>query len=122
MRVTVTTLLFLCSLAGPPRLASAQETNACGCFRDAAGACKCMNRKLKCECPGDCEPVACEAKRQHDADRDAAATLKKIQVRERKKAAEAARDAKVKAKTRPKKAPDGAKDAAYKEVLPPSGQ
>jgi hypothetical protein len=120
MRVFATTLLFL-GLAGLPRLASAQEMNACGCYRDAAGACKCTNKKLTCECPGDCEPVACEAKRQKDANREAEATLKKIQARERKKAAEAAREAKVKTRTKPKKAPDGAKEAAYKEVLPPSG-
>jgi hypothetical protein len=95
MRVFATTLLLLC-LAAAPRLAGAQEMNACGCYRDDSGACKCTNKKAKCACPGDCEPVGCEARREKEASREADATLKKIQARERKKAAEAARDTKQK--------------------------
>jgi hypothetical protein len=116
MRAIATTLLFL-GLAGPPRLTSAQEMNPCGCFHDETGACKCTNKKAKCICPGDCEPVGCVAKREKDAEREAAATLKKIQEREKKRAAEAARAAKSKTKSKDKK--DDSKKDEVKEVPPP---
>ena len=64
--------------------------NACGCYRDDTGACKC-EKKSKCGCPEECEPVGCEEKRQKQADREAEAALKKIAARERKKGADAAK-------------------------------
>jgi hypothetical protein len=119
MRVFATTLLLL-ALSVLPRLAQAEDMNACGCYHDESGACKCTNKKAKCVCPGDCEPVSCEAKRQKDASREAEATLKKIQLREKKKAAEAAKEAKARTK-KPKKenasyAEPGAKDKPKDEV------
>jgi hypothetical protein len=119
MRLFATTVLML-GLAGAPRLASAQEMNACGCFHDDTGACKCTNRRAKCDCPNDCEPVGCEAKRQKDANREAEATLKKIQAREKKKAAEARHEAKAKTRTgkgKGKEKDNEAKDLT-KELLP----
>jgi hypothetical protein len=60
--------------------APAHEVNACGCYKDTAGACFC-GKKGKCACPGDCEPKGCEVKRQKEFDKEVAA--------EKKKAAEA---------------------------------
>jgi|SRR5882757_2932307 len=102
MRIIATTLLLL-GLAGTPRLAGAEDMNACGCYHDETGACKCTDKKAKCACPGDCEPVACGVRREKEAARDADATLKKIQAREKKKAAEATRAAKTKTKAKPPK-------------------
>jgi hypothetical protein len=74
-----------------------QPFNECGCYRDDSGACKCA-RKSKCGCPGECEPVGCEAKREKQAEREAEAELKRIAAKEKKKAAEAAKAAKEKQK------------------------
>jgi len=73
--------------------AAADPPNACGCYRDDTGACQCA-KKGKCACPGECEPVGCEAKRQKQAEKDADAALKRINEREKKKAAEAGKAAK----------------------------
>jgi hypothetical protein len=86
---------LLAALLVSPGPVRAQQPNACGCYRDTNGECKCT-KKGKCVCPGECEPVGCEAKRQKDADKEAEATLKRIQAKEKKKAAEAARQAKKK--------------------------
>lgn len=66
------------------------EVNACGCYRDDAGACRCQ-KKGKCACPGECEPVGCDAKREKEAAKAADAEIKRIAVREKKRAAEAAK-------------------------------
>jgi hypothetical protein len=71
----------------------AQTPNACGCYRDTTGTCKCT-KKSKCGCPEDCEPVGCEVKRSKDADREAAAELKRINAREKQRAAAAAKESK----------------------------
>jgi hypothetical protein len=85
-------------------LAEAQAVNACGCYRDDQGGCKCA-KKSKCGCPEECEPVGCEEKRQKQADREAEAALKKMEARERKKGAEAAKQTKAaKAKAKDDKA------------------
>jgi len=42
--------------------------NACGCYKNGS-SCVCTDRKAKCECPGDCEPVGCEEKRQKELER-----------------------------------------------------
>jgi hypothetical protein len=57
--------------AGPKR-----DVNACGCYKDAAGACFC-GKKGKCACPGECEPKGCEEKRNKEIDREVAAETKK---------------------------------------------
>ncbi len=85
----------------PPAQAS-EPMNACGCYRDDKGVCKC-SRKSKCGCPEECEPVGCEDKRQREADKAANAELQRIAARERKKAAEASQVAKGQAEERRKK-------------------
>jgi hypothetical protein len=115
MRVIATTLLLL-GLMFAPTLARAEDMNACGCYHDDTGACKCTNKKAKCGCPGDCEPVSCEARREKEASREAEATLKKIQQREKKKAAEVARETKTKTKTKVKKHEE-AQEAAPKDQI-----
>ena len=82
----------------PPPAATA--LNACGCYKDAQDQCHCNKvpkAKLKCECENDCEPPECTAKRQHDEEKAAEATLKKIRERDKKaqeesKKAQAQRD------------------------------
>jgi hypothetical protein len=107
--------------------ASAQALNSCGCYQEPNGTCKCT-RKSKCGCPGECEPVGCEAKRSKEADREAAAELKRIAAREKKMAADAAKAAKEKdkaekaaqkttAKGDKAKAEKSKKDALEKAVL-----
>lgn len=76
---------------GPPPGVTA---NACGCYRTEAGACVCGDKKGKCECPGDCEPIGCDAKRTKEAEREIAAETKRAQEEEKKRqAAEAAAEA-----------------------------
>jgi hypothetical protein len=89
-------------LAPATLVLAAPEANQCGCFRESDGSCRC-SKGAKCGCPGDCEPVGCEAKREKQAEREAEAALKRINEKEKKKHAEAARDAKKKAKAKPKK-------------------
>ena len=88
---------FVLTALAPAPAAADEPMNACGCYRDSAGVCKCT-RKSKCGCPEECEPMGCEAKRQREADRAAEAALKGIAERERKKNAEAAQNAKTAAK------------------------
>jgi hypothetical protein len=59
--------------------APAHEVNACGCYKDTAGACFC-GKKGKCACPGDCEPKGCEAKRE----KEVAAETKKAAAADKK--------------------------------------
>jgi hypothetical protein len=90
MRMFLMTVL-LWAVAGLPRVSvAAQEVNACGCYRGSDGTCVCTKlKKPKCACAGDCEPIGCEAQRQKTADKEAAAALKRIDAKEKKKAAEA---------------------------------
>jgi hypothetical protein len=79
---------------GPP---PGVAVNACGCYRTEAGTCLCGDKKGKCECPGDCEPIGCEAKRAKEVDREIAAETRKAQEDEKKRqaaesAAQAARE------------------------------
>jgi hypothetical protein len=96
MRVMLTTVLMLVmGGVGMAPEAVAQQVNACGCYRDTDGSCRCTKTKKKvCTCAGDCEPVGCEEIRQKQADKEAEAALKRIDAKEKKKAAEAERDAK----------------------------
>jgi hypothetical protein len=95
MRIPVVRVLcgFAFLFLAAPVAHASEPMNACGCYRDDQGTCKCT-RKSKCGCPEECEPVGCEAKRQRDADKAADATMKQIAARERKKAAESSKMAK----------------------------
>lgn len=87
--------VLLLGLAGGSPSAVAQQVNPCGCYRDTDGSCRCTKtKKKKCECAGDCEPVGCEEIRQKQADKEAEAALKRIDAKEKKKAAEAAKEGK----------------------------
>jgi hypothetical protein len=75
--------------------APAHEVNACGCYKDTAGACFCGKKNTKkgtCACPGDCEPKGCEAKRQKAFDKEVAAEKKKATAAD-KKQRQSSRDA-----------------------------
>jgi hypothetical protein len=91
MRMFLMTVLIWTVAGGVPRVGAAAEAmNACGCYRGADGNCVCTkSRKPKCACAGECEPIGCEAQRQKQADKEAAAALKRIDAKEKKKAAEA---------------------------------
>lgn len=60
--------------------------NACGCYRSGE-SCMCTNKNAKCECPGDCEPVGCEEKRQKEMDREVAAEVKRAEDQEKQRQA-----------------------------------
>jgi hypothetical protein len=96
MRVFVFSTVLMWAVAGWPQVSvAAEEVNACGCYRGDDGNCVCTKtKKVKCECAGDCEPIGCEAQRQKQADKEAAAALKRIDEKEKKKAAEAKQAAK----------------------------
>lgn len=103
--------------AAPVRAADAPP-NACGCYHDDKGSCRCV-KPTKCGCPGDCEPAGCEAKRQAQAERDNRAALKRIADRERKAAAEAKKQAKQgkRGKTAPAAKPGAGNPAAERSDL-----
>jgi hypothetical protein len=89
----------------------AQTLNACGCYTDDKGQCQCVRKAAKCGCPDECEPAGCEAKRVKQAEKEAAAELRRIAAKEKKKADEAVRAAKEKKKAEVA----AAKAAALKE-------
>ena len=62
------------------------EVNACGCYKDTAGACFC-GKKGKCACPGDCEPKGCEEKRNKEIQKQVAAETKKAHEADQKQRA-----------------------------------
>ena len=95
-----------------PGPAAAQTYNECGCYRDESGGCRCIRAKSKCGCPGECEPVGCEEKREKKAEKEAQAELKRIAAREKKSAAEAAKAAREKEKA--ERAAEKAKKAGEK--------
>jgi hypothetical protein len=86
--------------AGPKR-----DVNACGCYKDGAGACLC-SKKGKCNCPGECEPKGCEEKRQKDMEKENAAETKKAAEADKKQRESGDRDDKP-AKPEKKKEPSG---------------
>jgi hypothetical protein len=61
----------------------AKAVNACGCYKDTAGACFC-GKKGKCACPGDCEPKGCEEKRNKEIQKEVAAETKKAAEADKK--------------------------------------
>ena len=88
--VLVVTGLGAYALGGSSVIAQAAtpKVNACGCYRDAAGACFC-GKKGKCDCPGDCEPKGCEEKRIKDMDKEVEAETKRAREAEKKQRDEA---------------------------------
>ena len=70
------------------KLPPGEAVNACGCYRDSGGGCVCTDRKGKCECPGECEPVGCGEKRDKEIEREMAAEIKRAQDDEKKRQAE----------------------------------
>jgi hypothetical protein len=54
------------------------DINRCGCYEESPGVCKCL-RKSGCGCPGQCEPLGCEEKRQKDLAHRMDEELRKIQ-------------------------------------------
>ncbi|HTA17874.1 MAG TPA: hypothetical protein VK989_01195, partial [Polyangia bacterium] len=62
-----------------------EAVNACGCYHDAKGGCVCTDKKGKCECPGECEPVGCGEKRDKEMEREMAAEIKRAQEDEKRR-------------------------------------
>jgi hypothetical protein len=82
-----TLLVFLTLTVGSGFAAGeGEKLNKCGCYADDAGTCHCTKKK-NCTCPGECEPVGCEAKRQKQMEKEQKAELKKQKDREKKAAA-----------------------------------
>ncbi|MEA2699532.1 MAG: hypothetical protein QOI66_3803 [Myxococcales bacterium] len=64
--------------------------NACGCYRNEAGACFCGDKNGRCACPGECEPISCAQKRSQEIQREIAAETKKAQDEEKRRQREEA--------------------------------
>jgi hypothetical protein len=95
--------------------------NACGCYR-WNDTCVCTTRNGKCECPEECEPVGCDAKRKKQIEKEIADEEKRILDEVKKR--EEAEHARLKAEeTRREKAAEEleAKQAAD-DLLFPSSQ
>jgi hypothetical protein len=76
---------------GAKSVPAGKALNACGCYKNDQGACVCTDRKAKCECEGDCEPVGCDEKRQKEIEREYAEAVKRAEEEDKKrKAAEEA--------------------------------
>jgi hypothetical protein len=102
---------------GPP---PGETVNACGCYHDARGACVCTDKKGKCECPGECEPVGCGAKRDKEMEREMAAEIKRAQADEKKRAeAQEAQEAQESGATSPADAGESPAAGAAKPAKSP---
>jgi len=77
----------------PRAEAAAPALNACGCYRDSAGACFCGKKGGKCVCAGDCEPQGCEAKRAKEMQKEVDAEAKRAREAEKKQQDEQAEKA-----------------------------
>jgi hypothetical protein len=66
--------------AAPPGV----TLNACGCYQKGNG-CVCTNKKAKCECPGECEPVGCEEKRNKAMEKEYSDAVKHAQDDDKKR-------------------------------------
>jgi hypothetical protein len=64
--------------------ASHEPPNACGCYRGPKG-CVCTDKKAKCDCPGECEPVGCDKRREQDLEKEMAAEVKRAQEDEKRR-------------------------------------
>jgi hypothetical protein len=100
--------------SGPP---PGETVNACGCYHDAKGGCVCTDKKAKCECPGECEPIGCGEKRDKEIEREMAAEIKRAQDDEKRRNEEAEADD---AKARNGGAPDAS--AAPPEAAAPKAK
>ena len=58
--------------------------NACGCYRKGNG-CVCTSKKGKCECPGECEPIGCEEKRNKEMEKEEADAVRRAQEDEKRR-------------------------------------
>jgi hypothetical protein len=58
--------------------------NACGCYAKGNG-CVCTNKKAKCECPGECEPVGCDEKRNKEMEKEYSDAVKHAQDEDKKR-------------------------------------
>jgi hypothetical protein len=70
--------------SGDSSHADQPRVNRCGCYQDGLGVCKCL-RKSVCGCPGECEPLGCEEKRQKDLARRMEEELEKIREDQQKR-------------------------------------
>jgi hypothetical protein len=73
--------------SAPVRDVNQPPPNACGCYSDSSGACRCT-KKSKCGCPGECEPAGCEEKRAKELDKETREEIRKQQDEDRKRKAE----------------------------------
>jgi hypothetical protein len=89
----------------PDKKAANENVNACGCYRTDSGGCICTDKKGKCECPGECEPVGCAEKRDKEIEREMAAEIKRAQEEEKR------REEAQKAQENGAAAPDGGESA-----------
>jgi hypothetical protein len=92
--------------APAPAPAPAKELNACGCYKNAAGACLC-SKKGRCDCPGECEPKGCEEKRAAEMEKEIAAETKKAAEADKKQREASGDEDDKPAKPQKRKAPDG---------------
>ena len=74
----------------PAAEAASPAVNACGCYRDAAGACYCGKKGGKCVGPGECEPQGCEEKRAKEIQKEVDAEAKRARDAEKKQQEEQA--------------------------------
>jgi len=99
-----------------------EPLNACGCYKNGKGECVCTDKKGKCECPGECEPVGCAQKREKEMEREMAAEVKRAQEDEKKrKAAEEAAERGATPDAGASAAPEGAPDDGDKKVPKKTG-
>ena len=91
---------------GAPAAGPKRDVNACGCYKDGAGACFC-GKKGKCACPGDCEPKGCEEKRNKEIQKEVAAETKKAHEADKKQRQSSRSSATKAPKAKPKPKPDG---------------
>jgi hypothetical protein len=99
-----------------------EPTNACGCYRNSNGGCVCTDKKGKCECPGECEPVGCDKKREQDLEKEMAAEVKRAQDDEKRRHdEEAAKERSAAADAGITPEPSAAETPARSESAPAKG-
>ena len=80
--------------------------NACGCYRKGNG-CVCTSKKGKCECPGECEPVGCEEKRNKEMEQEEADAVRRAQEDDKRREEAEAKRAQDQAKRQADEAAEG---------------
>ena len=91
--------------------------NACGCYRKGNG-CVCTSKKGKCECPGECEPIGCEEKRNKEMEREEADAVRHAQEDDKRREEAEAKRAQDQVK---KRQADEAAESAQQERKEPDG-